>query len=174
MVPSVYFCSVSTHQVSVCKYHLPLFCCWVPCIHLVWGNETGTHVKNRPAKLALDGDHVLAAFPSSSLHHIPVSSYLAITRPSVHSVFQPPSFHWDSLHSAWLQALLSSLFLMWQDGEWLLVYIYHLLIVSLGHCYPGAFQQPGVLLEACDSLLPLYCSVITGVMSRVVLERWSW
>lgn len=73
LYPLVYFCSVSTHQVFICKFPLPLFCCWVSCIHPVWGNETRTHVKNQSAKILLDGDHNHAAFTSLSLHHVPMS-----------------------------------------------------------------------------------------------------
>lgn len=139
--------SVQLHPPGLCcKYHLPLFCCWLPCIHPVWGNERGTHIKNQPAKLPLDGDHIHAAFPSSSLCHVPVfllcpllPTFLSPNLLSIWSLSLPP-FHQDSLCSARLQALLSRLSLIGRIVSGLEVCIYLLLDVSLGHCCPGAFQ----------------------------------
>lgn len=178
MVPSVYFCSVCTHRVSICKYHLPLICCWMPCIHPVWGNEIGTHVKNQPAKLPLDGDHIHAAFPSSSRRHVPMSflcpllpTSLSANRVSIWSFSLHP-FHWDSLYSPWLLALLSSLSPMWQDSEW-----------SGGLYLPNPGRVSGTLpiqelfSATSTTLRSMWLSwspaLITGLMNRDILERWS-
>lgn len=55
MVPSVCFCSVSTHQVLSCQYHLPLLA--AECHASILSGEM-----NQPAKLPLDGDYIHAAF----------------------------------------------------------------------------------------------------------------
>lgn len=131
-----------------------------------------THIKNQPAKLPLDGDHIHAAFPSSSLRHVPVSFLCPLLptslSPSLLSIWSLslPTFHQDSLCSARLQALLSSLSLIGRIVSGLVVYSYLLLDVSLGHCCPGAFQQPVQLLESMW-LSPLRCSC-----HRAVPERW--
>lgn len=69
--------------------------------------------------------------------------------------------------SARLQALLSSLSLIGRIVSGLVVYIYLLLDVILGHCCPGAFCQPVQLLESMW-LSPLRCSRHRAY----VPERW--
>lgn len=151
MVPSVFFCSVCTHQVSICKWHLPLFCCWIPCIHPVCGNEIGTRVKNQPAKLPLDGDCIHAAFPSSSLCHGPVSLCPLLPTslsPSLLSIWSLslPLFHWDSL--CLLDSGLCCQACLWCDRlvSGLVVCIYLLLAVSLGHCLSRSLSATSTTL----------------------------
>lgn len=169
MVPSVYFCSVSTYQVLSCQYHLPLFA--AECHASILSGEM-----NQPAKLPLDGDHIHAAFhpciepapcfcdlvsfcpcvlllPTSQS-----SNLLSIQSFSCPPVVEIPCILLDS----GLWALLLSLFLMWQDSYGLVSYIY-LLMCLWDVAYPGAFQQAVLLLEACDSLGPCIALLSKGL-----------
>lgn len=120
MVPSVCFCSVSTHQVLSCQYHLPLFA--AECHASILSGEM-----NQPAKLPLDGDHIHAAFHPciepppcfcdllSLCLLLPTSqssNLLSIQFFSCPPVVEIPCILLDS----GLWALLLSLFLMWQDS----------------------------------------------------------
>lgn len=123
----------------------------MPCIHPVWENEIGAHVKNQPAQLPLDGDHIHAAFPSSNLHmflcpSVSFTSYLPVTNRV--SIWFSVSILLIKIPCILLDSGLCCQACLQCDRivSGLVVYIYLLLDVSLQHCLSRNFLATSTTL----------------------------